>query len=183
MAAIKWQLNQSGDNRPVIVFFEDEGRFGRISREMYCWVKKDMVPSVARQMIREYIYAYSAIAPETGDCYSMIAPHCNTESMNHFLSLLAKNYSNYRIVLLLDKAGWHISQTLKLPDNLMLLHLPPYSPELNPVELLWREIRRKHFHNKVFKSLDEVEDTLNAALAQCHRSADDIKRLAKGYSF
>ena len=166
-----------------MVFFEDEGRFGRISREMYCWVKKDMVPSVARQMIREYIYAYSAIAPATGDCFSMIAPYCNTESMNYFLSLLACNYCNYRIVLILDKAGWHISQGIKLPSNLFLMHLPLYSPELNPVELLWREIRRKHFHNKIFNSLDEVEDTLNEALAICHNSKDGIKRLAQGYTF
>ena len=183
MAAIKWGIAKTNDSRPVIVFFEDEGRFGRISREMYCWVKKDVVPSVARQMIREYIYAYSAIAPATGDCFSMIAPHCNTESMNHFLGLLANHYSDYRIVLLLDKAGWHISQGLKLPENLVLLHLPPYSPELNPVELLWREIRRKHFHNKIFNSLDEVESTLNKALAQCHVNISEIKQLSKGYTF
>lgn len=167
----------------MIVFFEDEGRFGRISREMYCWVKKDMVPSVARQMIREYIYAYSAIAPATGDCFSMIAPFCNTESMNCFLSLLANQYSNYRIVLLLDKAGWHISQNIRLPDNLVLIHLPPYSPELNPVELLWREIRRKNFHNKIFNSLDDVENTLSAALAHYHKNTNKIKQLSGGYTF
>lgn len=183
MAAIEWDVSNIDNNKPVVVFFEDEGRFGRISREMYCWVKKDMVPSVARQMIREYIYAYSAIAPATGDCFSMIAPYCNTESMNYFLSLLAKNYSNYRIVLILDKAGWHISQGIKLPSNLFLMHLPPYSPELNPVELLWREIRRKHFHNKIFNSLDEVENTLSEALAICHNNTSDIKKLAQGYAF
>lgn len=183
MAAIQWPIDNANDHKPIIVFFEDEGRFGRISREMYCWVKKDVVPSVARQMVREYIYAYSAIAPETGDCYSMIAPQCNTESMSLFLELFAEHYSNYRIVLLLDKAGWHVSQTLKQPDNLVLLHLPPYSPELNPVELLWREIRRKHFHNKIFNSLDDVENTLNTALAQCHDNRSDIKRLSNGYLF
>lgn len=183
MAAINWSGSEVDKNKPVVVFFEDEGRFGRISREMYCWVKKDVVPSVARQMIREYIYAYSAIAPVTGDCFSMIAPHCNTESMNCFLTLLASHYIDYRIVLILDKAGWHISQGLKLPDNLLLMHLPPYSPELNPVELLWREIRRKHFHNKIFKSLDDVESTLNDALAYHHNNAQDIKNLSAGYLF
>jgi len=165
------------------VFFEDEGRFGRISREMYCWVKKDMVPSVARQMVREYIYAYSAIAPQTGDCFSLIAPCCNTEAMNCFLHQLAGQYPGYRIVLLLDKAGWHISKKVRLTENLLLLHLPPYSPELNPVELLWREIRRKHFHNKIFNSLDEVENTLSTALASYHKNFDAVKQLAKGYMY
>ena len=167
----------------MVVFFEDEGRFGRISREMYCWVRKDMVPCVARQMVREYIYAYSAIAPQTGDCFSMIAPHCNTEAMNCFLSQLSTQYADYRIVLLLDKAGWHISKNLQLNDNILLLHLPPYSPELNPVELLWREIRRKHFHNKIFNSLDQVEDTLSNALADYHQHPESVKQLSNAFSY
>jgi transposase len=169
--------------KPLVVFFEDEARFGRISREMYCWVPKGCVPSVARQMIREYIYAYSAISPQTGDCYSMIAPHCNTDSMNCFLDLFTSNYKDYRIVLILDKAGWHKSKTLRLPENLLLLHLPPYSPELNPVELLWREIRRKFFHNKIFSSLDEVESQLSDGLIYYHQNKDIVKQLSNGYSY
>ena len=87
---------------PVVVFFEDEARFGRISREMACWVRSDMVPSVAKQMIREYIYAYSALSPQTGDCFSMISSFCNTEAMNQFLQQLSTHFCNYRIVLILD---------------------------------------------------------------------------------
>lgn len=142
-----------------------------------------MVPHVARQMVREYIYAYSAIAPATGDCYSMIAPFCNTEAMNCFLSHLTSQYKEYRIVLLLDKAGWHVSSKIQLPENLLLMHLPAYSPELNPVELLWREIRRKYFHNKIFNSLDEVEDTLSVALSSYHRSTNAVKQLSQGYNY
>lgn len=181
MASLKWKVTQN--SKPVVVFFEDEGRFGRISREMYCWVKKDMVPQVARQMVREYIYAYSATAPATGDCYSMIAPFCNTEAMNCFLSHLTKQYKQYRIVLLLDKAGWHVSSKIHLPQNLLLMYLPAYSPELNPVELLWREIRRKYFHNKIFNSLNEVEDTLSVALSAYHRNSTGVKQLSQGYNY
>jgi transposase len=166
---------------PVIVFFEDEARFGRISREMACWVKGNMIPSVARQMIREYIYAYSALSPQTGDCYSMISPYCNTEAMNEFLQQLSTHYSNYRIILILDKAGWHISQSLKIADNIKLLHLNPYSPEQNPVELLWREIRRKYFHNAIFANLDEVESKLQQALLTYYQHKEDVKKLANGF--
>lgn len=183
MASIEWNITKANSHKPVIVFFEDEGRFGRISRETYCWVKKDTVPSVARQMIREYIYAYSAIAPQSGNCFSMIAPCCNTEAMNCFLNQLAGQYNNYRIVLLLDKAGWHLSKNIRLPDNVLLMHLPPYSPELNPVELLWREVRRNFFHNKIFNSLDDVEDVLASALAYYHNNSAAIMQLANGYSF
>ncbi|MEJ0101232.1 MAG: IS630 family transposase [Bacteroidota bacterium] len=165
----------------VVVFFEDEARFGRISREMACWVKGNMVPSVARQMVREYIYAYSALSPQTGDCYSMISPYCNTEAMNEFLQQLSSHYNNYRIIIILDKAGWHISQSLEIGHNIRLLHLNPYSPELNPVELLWREIRRKYFHNIIFENLDEVENTLHKALANYHQQNNDVKKLSKGF--
>lgn len=148
---------------------------------MACWVKASMIPSVARQMIREYIYAYSALSPQTGDCYSMISPYCNTEAMNEFLQQLSNQYNNYRIILILDKAGWHISQTLKIADNIKLLHLNPYSPEQNPVELLWREIRRKYFHNVIFQSLDEVETKLQQALLNYHQHKDAVQKLAKGF--
>lgn len=165
----------------MIVFFEDEARFGRISREMACWVRADMVPIVARQMIREYIYAYAAICPHTGDCYSMISPYCNTEAMNEFLGQVSAQYANYRIIMILDKAGWHISSTLKIAANIQLMHLAPYSPECNPVELLWREIRRKHFHNNIFSTLDEVENVLEKVLAECHQNQPTIKQLSKGF--
>ncbi len=101
--------------------------------------------------------------------------------MNVFLQQLSVQYSNYRIILILDKAGWHISQTLKIAENIKLLHLNPYSPEHNPVELLWREIRRKYFHNIIFNSLDEVETTLAEALLKYHQQQEDIKKLSNGF--
>ena len=101
--------------------------------------------------------------------------------MNEFLSQLSLFYNHYRIIIILDKAGWHISQSLRLAANIQLMHLAPYSPELNPVELLWREIRRKHFHNKIFETLDEVENTLQTALQECHQNKDGIQRLSLGF--
>ena len=148
---------------------------------MACWVKANMIPTVARQMIREYVYACSALSPQRGDCYSMISPYCNTEAMNEFLQQLSDQYSNYRIILILDKAGWHISQTLKIASNIKLLHLNPYSPEQNPVELLWREIRRKYFHNVIFQSLDEVECKLQYALREYYQHKEAVQKLAKGF--
>ena len=148
---------------------------------MACWVKANMVPSVARQMIREYIYAYSALSPQTGDCYSLISPYCNTEAMNEFLQQLSNQYKDYRIILILDKAGWHISQSLKLANNIKLLHLNPYSPEQNPVELLWREIRRKYFHNVIFENLDEVENKLQQALLFYYQHKQDVIKLSAGF--
>ncbi len=101
--------------------------------------------------------------------------------MNEFLGQPSNQYKHYRIVLLLDKAGWHTSQRLQLADNTQLLHLNPYSPEQNPVELLWREIRRKYFHNIIFSSLDEVENMLQKALLSYHQNKKDTISLSKGF--
>jgi transposase len=69
-----------------------------------------------------------------------------------------------RLVMILDGAGWHHSYVLCLPENLRLLSLPAYLPELNPVEPLWDELREKSFHNRVFKSLEALEEHLEIAL-------------------
>jgi len=66
--------------------------------------------------------------------------------------------------MFLDGAGWHLANNLPVPENMKLEALPPYSPQLNPVELIWDEIRKKWFANEVFNSLDGVEDRLLEAL-------------------
>lgn len=141
-----------------------------------------MVPAVAKQLIREYVYAYSALSPQTGDCFSLISPVCNTEAMNIFIQLLSAHYADYRIIMILDRAGWHTSSMLTLPCNVKLMHLTPYSPELNPVELLWREIRAKYFHNQLFHSLDDVENTLASALAHYHNNKELVTSLSNGFN-
>jgi len=62
--------------------------------------------------------------------------------------------------MLADQAGWHVSQDLKVPENMRLIKLPPRSPELNPAEHIWEELREKNFANRAFRDLDEVEDHL-----------------------
>ena len=77
---------------------------------------------------------------------------------------LAARHPERRIVMVLDGAGWHRGQGLKLPANLRLLSLPPYAPELNPVEHVWDELREKFFHNLVFDSLEALENQLECGL-------------------
>lgn len=68
--------------------------------------------------------------------------------------------------MVIDGAGWHNVNQEKLPANIRLLKLPPYSPELNPVENVWDELREKFFHNRVFDSLDALEDQLELGLKE-----------------
>ena len=80
--------------------------------------------------------------------------------MSVFLEHVAKEYADFFIVMQVDRAGWHQSKALQVPETIRLLQQPAYSPEVNPVEHVWDELREKQFHNRVFDSLDEVEETL-----------------------
>jgi transposase len=163
------------DKRPVKLFFEDEARFGRINIVGRCWVPFGTRAQVTQQMIREYIYAYTAVCPETGENYSIISPVNNTDAMNQFLEAFSTAYKHYRVIMCLDGAGWHTSLALKLPENIRLLKLPPYSPELNPTEHIWDYIReQKQFNNYTFKSLDEVEDHLFEMLRELNNEQEII---------
>ncbi len=84
--------------------------------------------------------------------------------MQLFLNEVSARHPNEHIVMVIDGAGWHRREGLKAPSNVYLLTLPPYAPELNPIEHSWDELREKYFHNRVFKNLDVLEDHLAKAL-------------------
>ena len=110
--------------------------------------------------IREYRYVYGAVEPKTGESFFLIFPYCNTDCMNVFLAELAKVYPNDRIMLICDGAMWHKANSLIIPEQISLIFIPPYTPEMNPIEQIWKEIRKRGFRNEVFQSLEKVVDRL-----------------------
>lgn len=80
--------------------------------------------------------------------------------MNIYLKEMQKEYSGKRILLIMDQGAWHKSESLEVPPNIRIKFLPPYSPELNPVEKLWWWLRKEVIHNRIFKNLDEMLDEL-----------------------
>lgn len=155
--------------------FQDEAGFGRINKPKYCWCEREERPRVPCHHIREYRYVYGAVEPLTGESYFLVMPYCNTMCMNVFLKELSMQYSEDIILLCCDCAAWHKSQTLQLPDNIILFHIPPYTPEMNPIEQIWKEIRKRGFKNESFASLAKVIDRLCDTI--CSLSADDIKSI------
>lgn len=110
--------------------------------------------------IREYRYLYGAVSPMDGELYSLVMPYANTDCMNVFLEELSRTYPEDYVLLLLDNASWHRSSTMLIPQNIHLYPLLPYTPELNPIEMLWDEIREKGFRNEIFRSLEGVVNRL-----------------------
>lgn len=154
--------------------FQDEARFGRINSPHNCWAPPGVRPSVPCHMVREYTYAYAAVSPADGVLDSLVLPVVNAHAMSLFLSEVSQRHPNEFILMVMDKAGWHQARDLKVPKNMRITFLPPYSPELNPAEHLWEEIREKWFPNKVFKSLDAVESVLVDALDSLEQSPEKV---------
>lgn len=113
--------------------FQDEAGFGRINKPKYCWCEKGTRPSAPCHHIREYRYAYGAVEPLTGASCFLVMPYCDTVCMNLFLRELSNQFQEDTILLCCDGAAWHKAKSLELPDNIVLFHIPPYTPEMNPI--------------------------------------------------
>lgn len=162
---------------PARVMLQDEGRFGRMAKPKRCWAPKGMRPKMPQQQIRQYTYAYAAVSPLDGVMDSLILPSANTEMMSLFLQEVGQRHPGEFILMFADKAAWHTTEKLKVPANMKLCALPPYSPQLNPAEHIWEEIREKYFPNYTAKSMDQVEDRLADALKALENDPKRVQSL------
>lgn len=144
---------------------------------MRAWCPPGLRPLVAQQVVREYVYASAAVAPELGQMTVLVLPYANTKMMNLFLAQVAVEFANYFLVIQVDGAAWHRSQELSIPENMRLLLQPAYNPELNPVEHVWEEVREKHFYNRVFDSMDAVMDNLCEGLNALIRMPERLRSM------
>jgi transposase len=161
----------------VKLMFQDEARFGRISDVRRCWAPYPMRPMCQAMLTHEYTYAYGAVDACTGELDSLILPQVNTHCMQLFLNEVSRRHPDERIIMVMDGAGWHRGGLLKAPENIYLLKLPPYAPELNPMEHVWDELREKFFHNRVFASLDKLEDQLMLGLKTLENNPETVRTI------
>lgn len=160
----------------VIIMFQDEARFGRINSPHKCWVKGDR-PVVYCQIVREYTYAYAAVCPFDGTMDSLVIPIVSSAAMSIFLDEVSRRHNDKTILMFLDQAGWHKARNLRISQNVILATLPAYSPELNPAEHLWDELREKWFHNITFDSMVAVEDRLVDGLRDLENNPQSVQSL------
>jgi transposase len=123
-------------------------------------------------LVHEYRYFYAAIGPQNGTLHWMVAERMNTESMSLFLGQVGQTHPDRHVVMVLDGASSHRAKALEIPENISLIHLPPFSPELNPTEILWHESREKCCANR------EVE----AGLQRLGSEPKEVSRLS-GWSW
>ena len=109
-----------------------------------------------KQTEYDWLYVFAAINPLTGASSALMAPTVNTSYMNEHLGFISREAGDAHVVLVLDGAGWHASKTLRVPANITLLPLPPYSPELNCVERVWAYLRSHYLSNRAYRDYDHL---------------------------
>jgi len=157
--------------------FQDEARFGRMVRIRRCWAPTPMRPVVDNGYEREFVYVYGGVSPQEGELDWMICRKMNTERMGEYLAQVSIAHPEEFIVMVVDGASSHVAKDLVVPENIRLLRLPSYSPELNPQEHVWDEIREKEFPNRVFADLPSVTRQLETGLPTLAADHDRVRSL------
>ncbi len=149
------QIKEKNPNKPILYF--DESRFGTKTKTGLGWFKKGSRTEVKVKLGFKNFYLYSSANPTSGKHFTLLMPNVDTTCMNVYLKELSKEIKE-DFILIMDGAGWHKSKNLIIPKNIEIILLPPYCPELNPVERLWRYIKDNTIKNKVFETLVELEN-------------------------
>lgn len=163
--------------RRVRLMFQDEARFGRMVRIRRAWAPLPLRPVVCNGYEREFLYVYGAVSPLQGQLDWMITRQMNTANMSAFLAQVSARRRRDFIVMVVDGASSHVAKDLVVPENIRLLQLPPYAPELNPQEHVWDELREKVFPNRVFADLDSVLAQLQAGLSSLAAAREVLRSL------
>ena len=138
--------------------FQDEARRGQKGTLTRRWAPRGTRPRVVKQTKYKWTYIYGAVEPATGDHFGMIVSCVDTEMMGLFLWWLSKEIKDdEHVLLILDGAGWHVSKKLRVPENITLKFLPSYSPELNPVELVWLYLSEHQLSNRTFADQADLD--------------------------
>ena len=137
------------------------GQKGTLTR---IWARRGTRPRAPRDTRYEWSYIFGAACPARATAVGLVLPYVNKEAMALHLAEISKAVaSDAHAVLILDGAGWHGAKALKVPENITLVPLPPYAPELNPMENVWQYLRANKLAISVFDTYAEILDKCSDA--------------------
>ena len=162
------------------VWFGDEARFGQQGTVARVWHDRGQTPVRKRQRDYQWLYLMGAVCPERGDSLGWIMPCSDTWAFNFWLKEFGQHLpAQTHALLIIDNAGWHHAKALRVPDNVTLAFLPAYSPELNPVELIWRYMRQQYMSNRVFPEMVDLDKALGDAWIHLSNQPDRIRSISQ----
>src|SRR6185503_2970365 len=165
-------LAREHPGKRIELWFMDEARVGQKGGLTHVWYQKGARPRGVRQQGFSSAHLFGAVCPERGEGVALVLPEVSTAAMDLFLAELSRAVpAGTHAALVLDGAGWHVSESLSVPANLTLIHPPPYSPELNPVERVWEYLRDRWLSHRVLAGgyqavVDAACAAWNALLAE-----------------
>jgi DDE superfamily endonuclease len=154
----------------------DEGRFGLKVWFQRRWCPYRMRPLWIVEDHYEWRWLYAAVEPVTGNSFWALMPGVDSDCLGAFLDAFAQQIGEQRVGLVLDGSGAHRAQAVDWPDGIVPLRLPPYSPELNPVELIFRHLRAQ-LSNRIFADLAELEAAITTVLQTFWDAPATLRRL------
>jgi transposase len=150
-------LPESVALQEVEIWFQDEHRIGQQGTLTRVWTIKGTRPRILRQQQYLSAYIFGAVCPAKDKAAGLILPYADTAALQLHLEEISANVEKDKhAVVVMDRAGWHIAKELRLPSNLSILYLPPYSPELNPQEQFGRQLKQEHLSNRTFESYEDI---------------------------
>jgi transposase len=152
---IKETKFQPGSFRSVNIYFQDESRFGLLTIPRRMLTIKGVKPLVTYQHKFKNFYLFGAFSPITGTQFTLELPKCNSDWFQLYLDEFSLQDPDEFKILFLDNGAFHKAKELDIPHNIQLVFIPPYSPELNPAEKMWRYFKDR-IANEVFKTLDDL---------------------------
>ena len=142
---------------PIEIWFQDEARIGQKNGLVYQWAKTGTRPRQPQDQRYANAYLFGAICPARDVGAAIVMPYADTFAMQAHLDEISRHVTSGSVAaLLLDKAAWHTTGKLVVPANIVLVHLPPKSPELNPTENIWQYLRQTWLSNRVFESYEDI---------------------------
>jgi len=151
------KVRSAHPNKKIEVWFQDEARFGQQGTITRVWAKTGSRPRAVRQTKYEWLYIVGAVCPASGESVGLLSPVINSDVVNLFIKQFTKEVSrDVHVLLVWDQAGFHTSKKLKITEDMTILPLPPYSPELNPVENLWHYLRSHYLANRIYADYDAI---------------------------
>lgn len=144
----------------VDIWFQDEARVGQQGSRTRVWAPKGTRPRVVKQQQFLCQYIFGAVCSSQKSCAAIVVPCANHQALEKRLEEISFHIPSGRhAVVVMDRAGWHTKSSLKVPPNISILYLPPYSPELNPQENVWQHLKDTYLANRVFASSKQIVDS------------------------
>ncbi len=164
------------------LYFADEMRYGLISNFRRSWSKVGERTMIDSQQSFDNRYLFSAVSPLSGESFHLMSiDGFDSEAAHVFLTELKKQHQDKTVIVVWDNAPCHRPMIHRAIPGLIVLFLPPYSPELNPAERFFEEIR-KTTANHIFKSIEEQETVIETRIKQLADDTEGMKRLT-GYGW